>query len=430
MGSGYRIKPSTDLLDNYIPFYKFFYIVYKKMPRKAKTKPAAVKKKQEKIQGTAPTKQDLITQQDCKTNNTKKLQTDIFRRCRVSIQNQPQARQVVCTQMKTRYQVLKANLSKILTTADIKNILINVNHNVNFNKKSDWVDALINQLKHCKNDSTLIQMTDVAEINPKQLYITSDNYCHNINELLDYMTSTKGANIEPNDPTNKTKIWYHEFERDRIVMRADKDSRKAWVDMLTKAFQQQQQVLKTMDIWTAIETIGKLGFILLNDEPSSWAQSGFNISTNAIAYFTKYIEKLPKKDQDIIWGLKNMNSSSLQVILGDSSACTHLKGSHLLEIYFYHLERFKTKFPSIELLPLFSKSSTGYMASQFKGHSDFVKLTAKASKDPNKGKVDFMNFKKEAGGKFYYTGRVLKESVLAQTQIEAIQEIISEFDLL
>jgi hypothetical protein len=400
------------------------------MPRKAKTKPAAGKKKQEKIQGTAPTKQDLITQQDCTTNNTKKLQTDISRRCKVSIQNQPQAREVVCSQMKTRYQVLKANLSKTLTIAEIQNILKHVNYD-KFNKKSEWVDALINQLKRCKNDSTMIQMIDVAEINPKQLYITSYNYCHNINELLDYMTSTKGKNIEPNDPTNKTKIWYDEIiERDNIVWRADKDSRRAWLDMLTKAVQQQQQVLKTMDIWAAIETIGKLGFILMNDEPSSWAQTGFNISTNAIAYFTKYIEKLPKKDQDLIWGLKNKNSSTLQSVLGDSSACTHAKGSKLLEIYFYHLERFKTKFPTIELLPLFRKTSTGYLASQFKGHSDFVKLTAQASQDPNNAKVDFMNFEKESGGKFKFTGRVLKESVLAKTQIEAIQEIISEFDLL
>jgi len=331
--------------------------------------------------------------------------------------------------MKTRYQVLKANLSKTLTIAEIQNILKHVNYD-KFNKKSEWVDALINQLKRCKNDSTLIQMTDVAEINPKQLYITSYNYCHNINELLDYMTSTKGKNIEPNDPTNKTKIWDYDFDRDNIVWRADKDSRRAWLDMLTKAVQQQQQVLKTMDIWAAIETIGKLGFILMNDEPSSWAQSGFNISTNAIAYFTKYIEGLPKKDQDLIWGLKNKNSSTLQSILGDSSACTHAKGSKLLEIYFYHLDRFKTKFPTIQLYPLFLKTSNGYLASQFKGHSDFVKLTAQASKDPNSARVDFMNFEKDSGGKFQYKGRVLKESVLTSTQIEAIQEIISEFDLL
>ena len=339
---------------------------------------------------------------------------------------------MVCSQMKSRYQALKTALDKALTVPKIKHLLKNVIHPAPTGKKSELLDILLGQLRRCKNEHTLIEMTNVADIPPQQLYITSERYCHSIHELLDYMISTHGTNVDPSDPTNSTKIWKNDSERDGIVKdrRVSKESREAWFRMLDKALQQQKQILLSMDFWDAMETIGKLGFILANDEPASHSHFGFNISTNAIAYFTKYLEKFSKKDQDKIWKLRaNKNSSTVSSILGDAAACVHKKGTHLIEIYFHYFEAFRAKFPSLSLLPIFTFASHRYAVPQFVGMNDFVTMTLHASQTNGKVLVSDLLFTKNTAGNIKFTNRSNDSKPLSQAQLEFLQDMISEFDL-
>jgi hypothetical protein len=378
------------------------------------------------------TKQDLILQQECRQKNTPRIQSQVSRRCKVSIQKNSQARDMVCSQMKSRYQALKTALDKALTVPKIKHLLKNVIHPAPTIKKSELLDILLGQLRRCKNEHTLIEMTNVADIPPQQLYITSEHYCHNIHELLDYMISTHGTNVDPSDPTNSTTIWKNDSERDGIVKdhRVSKESREAWFRMLDKALQQQKQILLSMDFWDAMETIGKLGFILMNDEPASHSHFGFHISTNAIAYFTKYLEKFSKKDQDKIWKVRPpKTSSTLSSILGDAAMCVHAKGTHLIKIYFHYFEMFHAKFPTLSLLPIFTFKSPRYAVHQFVGKNDFVKITLQASKTNSRILVYEMLFEKTTAGNIKSVDRSVKTKPLSEAQLEFIENLISEFDL-
>lgn len=172
--------------------------------------------------------------------------------------------------------------------------------------------------------------------------------------------------------------------------------------------------------------IGKLGFVFANDESTSHAQTGFDTSAKLIAKFTQILEQSPTEVKDKIMNLKNYNGDTIAEILSKTnSTCIHGVGFSFAKVYFYNYSKYKRKFPDIQLLPLFLKKDNFFVCPQFLQGKALVKAVQKAVPEQT---VDFIYYFPDPNtGKFESYKRV--PGKLQLEQIEAMQELISEFDL-
>ena len=234
---------------------------------------------------------------------------------------------------------------------------------------------IFNELMKCKNYET-IYGEEITETPPKKMCKTKNGYCHNIDELLAYLISSKDSNLEPKDENNVEELWVNAQQKQKFLGNPFHESQnvKDYRQMVRSKAQQQQRGMN-LDFFKYIELIGKLGFVYTNDESTSLASQGFDASAKFLSDFTKIVEDAPPDIQDKIRKLKNFNESTVMENL-NSEQCLHGIGSNLIKIYFYHFQKYKKKFPEIKLLPLFLGGKLGdgelYVATQFRGGKPFV----------------------------------------------------------
>lgn len=331
-----------------------------------------------------------------------------------------------CAELETRTD----NYLKVLTKfskKDLQSILEKLGYKY---AKSSWdkkklSEQILEILMYCKNHETLFG-DSITEIDPKKLYKTVNDYCHNIDELLNYLISSKDSHIDPLDSNNVEKLWNNQiYDKQQFLDNSfhDKQSLKNYHQMISQK-KRKQQAQMNMELYKFIEMIGKLGFVFANDETTSHAQTGFETSAKLIASFTQILENNPAV-KDKVMNLKNYNSQTVAEILASTnSTCIHGVGFSLVKIYLYHYLKFKNKFPNLKLLPLFLKENKYYKCPQFLQGNTLIKAIEKATPGQN---VDYLYYFPESNDKFESYKRV--PGTLQVQQIEAMQELISEFDL-
>jgi len=293
-----------------------------------------------------------------------------------------------CDELNSRAKLYLDTLNKLSIT-DLKAIANSLN--INFGwlggagpSKNYFITMIFDELMKCKNYETIFGES-ITEIDPKKMCKTKNNYCHNIDELLAYLISTKDSNLEPKDENNVEELWVNAQQKQAFLKNKfhDSQSLKQYHQMVRFKTQQKQRSM-TLELFKYIEFVGKLGFILISDEPNSHAVGGFDNSMKAIISFTKLLDQSPPGVKDQILQLANFNSDSVSQLFSKiNTTCIHGSGSALIGIYFYHFQNFKKKYPQLELLPLFQKNDENYVSIQFSGGMKYINAVKKAkAKDP------------------------------------------------
>ena len=292
--------------------------------------------------------------------------------------------------------------------------------------KNYLLNMILEDLMRCKNHET-IYGEEITEVEPKKLIKTRTGYCHNIDELLAYLISSKDSNLEPKDENNVEELWVNAQQKQAFLKNKfhDSQSLKQYHQMVRSMAQQKQRSM-TLELFKYIEFIGKLGFILCSDEANSHAVGGFDNSIKAIVSFTKLLDQSPPGVKDQILELANYNSDSVSKIFSKiNTTCIHGSGSALIEIYLYHFQNFKKKYPQLELLPLFQKNGENYTSIQFSGGMKYKNAVQKAkAKD-----VMYINFyAPNSIGKIVRLYRNFGYQLTA-SDLKEMRKLVKEFDL-
>jgi hypothetical protein len=327
-----------------------------------------------------------------------------------------------CSQLTNRAELYLKELVK-LSLKDLKEIAGILNIYRPGNTKIKIAENILIQLMYCRNHET-IYGEEITAIDPKKIYKTRNNYCHHIDELLAYLISSGDRNLEPKDESNAERLWRDNYQKQEFLTNEfhDKQTLKQYRQMIRSKAQQQQRDMK-LDFFKYIELIGKLGFVYMNDESTSWASQGFDASAKFLAVFTKVVEDAPPAIQEKIKNLKNFNDRTVIEILNDDE-CLHGKGAGLIKIYLYHFEKYKKKFPQIITIPLYQIHKEYYAVPQFHGGKPLVQEIAKAKP----GQIEtFKLFGRDE------TKKIIRihdtKGKLTERQINAMQELLSEYDL-
>lgn len=233
---------------------------------------------------------------------------------------------------------------KKLNRAELLELVSKINKNVKKNSSKEYlISLLLFSLKNCHNQMT-IYGDKIQQIHPEKLYITSQGFCHNIDELVEYMISTNGErNIDPNDPSNTLKIWQNNYEKNKIINHKFLDSSIKNHYLQTIQKNKKTLTIDKTDFQYLMNLIAYLAFICLNDHPSSFVGCDFKTATEALGYFSEIIAELPKEHQQFILNLKNGSGSSIKDLLEDPAMCIHMKGDYILNIYLYNYKLFESQ---------------------------------------------------------------------------------------
>lgn len=282
--------------------------------------------------------------------------------------------------------------------------------------------------KKCKNTQTLYG-DSISEIDSKKFYKTRNNYCHHMDELLAYLVSSLDSHLEPLDENNVQRLWADSSQKQAFlkIPNLDPELLIKYNEMVSQKMKKQQSQAK-MNFYKYIELIGKLGFILMNDETTSHAQTGFANSAKCIEKFIQLLDHSDLGIKDKIMNLRNYNSKSvIEELENISTTCIHGIGGNFASIYFYHYLKFKKMFPSIQLLPLFLESFNGDIKSpQFLGGKVFTKEIE--SSQPGQLISNNYFIPEPTTGKFQFYKR--EQGQLEKSQLMAMYELVSEFDLI
>ena len=334
-----------------------------------------------------------------------------------------------CDELDNRAKHYLDTLNK-LSVADLKTIGNSLN--INFGwlggagpSKNFLVDSIFIELIKCKNHET-IYGESITEIDPKKLFKTRKGYCHHMDELLAYLISSGDGNLEPKDENNIEELWVNGQQKQKFLGNPfhDAESVKDYRQMV-RSKQQQRDI--NLDLFKYIELIGKLGFILMNDEATSHAVGGFDNSIKAVVSFTKLLEQSPPGIKDKIMKFANLNSDSVSTLFAKiNTTCIHGIGSGLVEIYLYQFQQLKKKFPQIQLLPLFKINGSRFTCIQF-GGSKTYKDAVKVAK---KNQIVYTNYyAPNTSGKIVRLHRTTGDKLSAGDDLKEMKKLVKEFGL-
>jgi hypothetical protein len=199
--------------------------------------------------------------------------------------------------------------------------------------KLSLIIELLQNLPKCQNSHTPF-LDNIADIPGDLLHVTPYKRCHNVDELIDYLLSTP-KNRDPTDLVDL--LWY--YPRDKALLfshpgiSADNKSK----------LQQMENNLPVADLpldiyLQYIEWIGKLGYIMRNDDPFSFASEGFDVSERALIFFKSKINALDETTKNRVLNLQyERGGDTVQMILKSlESTCLHLVGDWLIRVYLLH----------------------------------------------------------------------------------------------
>jgi hypothetical protein len=285
--------------------------------------------------------------------------------------------QYFCNVLQAEIDKRKLKYSNMSIT-DLKKLLNNKHKNLR--KKDEIIQHLIEELSKCRNKTMLLSGEPLEQTDIKKIYMSSSGYCHDIDELYEYLISTYAErNIDPNDPFNTLKLWQDSEEYKSILNfpHVDPDVK----NRLNQVLGAKKTLITFVDMNTILDLVAQISFILLNDNPSGSADyyGGMKTATEALGYFSEIVSSYPEILQKKIYGLKNGHLRSIEEWLEDKSACPHLKGDALLNIYLYQRKKWNEENPNanIKLVPFIKEIELNtYCTPRFYGNFQLEKFTS------------------------------------------------------
>lgn len=211
----------------------------------------------------------------------------------------------------------------------------------------------------CNNDNTFVMFDNVKDIPEKNFLQLSDNRCYDINELYDYLISTR-KNVNPYD--NNKKLWNNSIDRNKILYHKSLSSpKKTKLYTLFREIETDEKHIfeyckKNPEI---LDEILKLGYICVSDNSSNKSENPdvFNKSAIAISNFKAYIDNTSAQDKENIYKIKYPGEFTIGEIMDNSflsTQCIHGIGTRLIRIYMYIVLKAGEK-SSFTLSPLFKR---------------------------------------------------------------------------
>jgi hypothetical protein len=204
---------------------------------------------------------------------------------------------------------------------------------------------LINIVSKCKSDiknTQTLYLDDVKNI-PVNNSIIINDYKYDINELSEYIISSKGVNINPYD--NTKYLWINEIEKEHIIDRISKIN-KDIIDIFKQNSNVRIKLLEDINKYPDIlKHIGETGFICYNDNISNYNNNTTDekLFSQSQIYILKLREYIDKND---IFNVLPAQFS-LTSILNETDTCIHLTGNRLMILYLYCIELAKTELNDI-----------------------------------------------------------------------------------
>ena len=226
--------------------------------------------------------------------------------------------------------------------------------------------------RKCTNDKTIF-LDDIGDIPTDKFIRTSSGFCHDIDELIQYIVSKNGINRDPSDPLLTAPVWKDELERIKIISHPglDPEILEEYIDMLERNKELKEMQLRDLSKEPEIlEQIGKTGFLCLNDKAfehskgkcegpfecthlkeqdcikkskCTWEAPSFDFGEKAILNLYDILNSLPNKE---VWlQIKGDQNFTLgDVLKSINEGCIHGIGFKLSYLFAYWANLFKNKY--------------------------------------------------------------------------------------
>lgn len=203
--------------------------------------------------------------------------------------------------------------------------------------KNTLIKSLIKNINRCKNLET-IYGDPITDIPGKLFHVTPFRRCHNVNDLVQYLLTTP-KNRDPSDPYLKQPIYMRRDDKLFSHPGISKTSKKRLQQMENDV---KGATLPSNIYSKYIELIGKLGYILSNDDPFKW-ESEFHVSQQALINFRVELDKLDDAQQEEVLGLsyERKGDETVRNLLDSfqkKTTCLHLIGNRLIRVYLHHFK--------------------------------------------------------------------------------------------
>ena len=208
----------------------------------------------------------------------------------------------------------------------------------------------------CTNEMDQM-MEEVKEIPTDKFVKTSYGYCHNIDDLIGYLIATSNKNEEPLDLSRMIKIWANDAELATLISHSglDSDIAAGYNDMLLRLEEEKKlQIKELTDQPEVLKSIGKAGFLCLNDKVNEFAHDAkFKFAETALLNLREQLESKANKQAWLNLKGPKVNSTVEGVLQSVANSCIHGVGFKLSYIFCYWSNKFKKEFGKRIDLPLF-----------------------------------------------------------------------------
>jgi len=189
--------------------------------------------------------------------------------------------------------------------------------------------------RKCDNKQDMM-MDNIEEIVQDKFIRTTNGLCHNVDDLVRYIISTKGQNIDPLDPAKVAKIWKDDIEKVQILSHPglDPEILSDYYKLLEELDKEKIAHLRLIaDNINILNQIGDTGFLALNDKISSFSKDpeDFLFAQKAVYTLFEKLQAQPNKDLWLNLGVGGINLRQILKTLKDE--CIHGVGFKLLWIY-------------------------------------------------------------------------------------------------
>ena len=217
---------------------------------------------------------------------------------------------------------------------------------------------LYDERTRCRNLTTFISMENLTEVSLDKFIKLSNGYGYDIDELVEYMVSTKCKNINPSDPTKNSKIWNSEYELTSIINNShlDPEILKRYKEVQIDLQKEKENLINIVENNVEIlELIAETGFKLLNDNISSFSDNPDDFKISQTQLLTLKDKLNSNKEKDQLLNLYVEDKTIGEVLDSAHTACIHGIGVSLMSFYATWWRRLQQKNKDISLSKYFMK---------------------------------------------------------------------------
>jgi hypothetical protein len=215
------------------------------------------------------------------------------------------------------------------------------------NTKNQCIDLIFVALAKCKNKTSIMMDTPIEQLFQK-LYITPNNTCLSVDDIVEYFMSNPAD--DNTDPLGNGKLW--KVGADATVKKLilsnpslDPEAVKSWKKYRSDMNKIALKTLKhvTPVFLKAFDLLGKLAFILIK----LIGEDGAKVAEQCMYNFNSFLEKnLSSREAQLIYNFKS-GQKTVKNIFDQIDTCLHEKGRELQSIYNKMYKILKPSFPNV-----------------------------------------------------------------------------------